>query len=738
MTGQPRHRAVRGGWRAGRQRVVSGLDLPPTLMPPVDAHRRLRGPYSAGGPFARALALDVLGSRPELARRHDIELRALAPELGEAIPVRRERLFNRVPPAERTRIHSRYRTLRIAHGLADFVRDALAAGAAAGPRSLVVENLQHADPTDAELFAVLLRRLDPRALTLVLCAGPGPLGAELDAALRRYAEIIETGDRPAAAGPRSAGRAELATAYVASAGTADDPCMLAAYRRTGAAERARLHDDRAAELERGGGRAVRLGAIPYHREHGSDPGGAGAAAVGLALEHCYGLAFHHAAAELGHRGRALTQPGGPDGLWWAFARKEAMSLTLLGRPAEAERLYDQARATCADPAVHHSAAYATAMLYTRYHEPGDRDYVKARAWANASLAIAGLLPDRRERAFRTLFYRNGLALTEMRLGHPAEALRLVDESLAELDRELPPGSRPLDRCSLLSNRARVLTALGRPDEAEETYDALVRLDPSYGEYRFDRGNFRHGIGHDDAALADYDAAIRLSLPFAEVHYNRAQLRSARGDSGGALADLDRVIELDPSFADAYVNRAGLLAAAGELGRARADVDSGLALDPASPHLASVLGQLELAAGRLEAAYTAFSTAIGRGPGLAAAWAGRAAVSHERGDPEAAVADLTRALQAGEDPAVLFNRAVALRAAGRPHEAAADLTRALQLAPGDPEAERLLAEIGAPPGASGPRGTGGPPGRTGQANQWPNVGPTPPAPSARMPTPPIQL
>jgi len=479
---------------------------------------------------------------------------------------------------------------------------------------------------------------------------------------------------------------------VASDGTSDDPALLAAYRRAGPQERARLHDARAGDLERGGDQAARLGAIPYHRERGGDPPGAGAAAVKRALDHCYGLAFHHASADLGRRGRALTQAAGPDGLWWAFARKEAMSLALLGRAGEAERLYDEARAASSDPAVHHVAAYSTAMLYTRYHQPGRRDYGKARVWANESIAIASLLPDPPDRAFHQLFYRNGLALIEARLGRPGEALRLVDESLDQLNRELPPGSRPLDRCSLLSNRARVLTMLGRAGEAAETYDALVDLDPTYGEYRFDRGNFRHGTGQDDAALADYGAAIELGLPFPEVHYNRAQIRSARGDNSGALADLDRAIELDPEFTDAYVNRAGLLAAAGEADRARSDVTRGLALDPGSAHLLGVLGQLELAAGRLDAAAAAFSTAIERDPGLAAAWAGRAAVRHERGESEAAAADLTRALSSGEDARLLFNRAVALNAAGRHAAAVADLNRALELEPGDPDAARLLAEL----------------------------------------------
>jgi hypothetical protein len=43
------------------------------------------------------------------------------------------------------------------------------------------------------------------------------------------------------------------------------------------------------------------------------------------------------------------------------------------------------------------------------------------------------------------FYRNGLALVEMNLGSPAEALRLVDECISGLDRDLRPDEHRLHR-----------------------------------------------------------------------------------------------------------------------------------------------------------------------------------------------------------------------------------------------------------------------------------------------------
>jgi Flp pilus assembly protein TadD len=74
------------------------------------------------------------------------------------------------------------------------------------------------------------------------------------------------------------------------------------------------------------------------------------------------------------------------------------------------------------------------------------------------------------------------------------------------------------------------------------------------------------------------------------------------------------------------------------------------------------------------------------------WASRATLQPELGDPDAAVAGLTRALEHGVDASLLFNRAVAQRAAGRLEAAMHDAERSLELCPDDPETLALLAEI----------------------------------------------
>ncbi|WP_436757471.1 tetratricopeptide repeat protein [Streptosporangium sp. V21-05] len=603
------------------------LPAPPPLA--VDADRRLRGPYTAGGAIVAAL---LPAARPELVARYDIELRAVAPDLRDLIPARRRSVAASLPGAERILVHAPRRTLRLANGLAEFVREHLSE---TGPRVLVVENADLADPTDLELLTVLRRRVPGELLTVV------------------------TRERTAPEEPPGAERHD--------------------------AER---HDALADELEREATVGARLGAIPYHRERGGDPSSAVAAFL-FAVQWCLDEGYHDAVVDLGERALPLTGPEDDPATWWRILHSTATALAALGREDESEALFDLARRESLSPVVHASAAYATGMLKVRHHDRARRDPDAALALVNQAIAISSLLPDPRERAFKMGFDLNGRALVEVRRGRPAEALELVEEAVALADRDLRPGEHPIHRLVLLANRAQLAVMLGRPEEALEDLDAVIAADPGYPDYYIDRGNLLHRLGRMDAAVADYETAMRVGPPFPEPYYNRAEIRFSSGDHRGALADLNHALELDPEFVDGLANRAGLLAALGEYAAARADAETGLAIDPANPYLLCALGQVETAEGRYDRARTAFDRALELAPSLAAAWASRGLLSFETGDPEGAVADFTRALDAGDDPALLFNRAMALRAAGRDAEAVADLTRALELAPDDDDIRREL-------------------------------------------------
>ncbi|MFF7633555.1 tetratricopeptide repeat protein [Kitasatospora sp. NPDC008050] len=706
-----RHLVLVGARQRDRAACRAALALPPLLVPAIAAHRRLRGPYTVAGTLLRAVVPEALVRHPALVAAHEVELLTVAPELRDLVPATRETLTSLAVPEERTRFYSRWRTLRIAHGLMEFLHELLTADGP-GTRALVVDDLDHADPTDQEFVAVLLRRMDPAVLTVVVqgtarlfepvprdpWVEPGtPAGEDLPALLRRcrLVEAVPVEAAPAEVASNEMASGEMlseeaasrarATRYVAGDAIDDDPDALGAYQRLPVAERRLLHDRRADELVAAAEPSLALGAIPYHRERGTDPFGAGAESLAHAMDTCMLLGFYDATIDFCRRGRALVDWDQHPDLWWLFTSKMPTSLSALGRADEAEAICDEARAQTRKPAIHIQCAYATSMLYTRHREPTRRDHQRALAWINEAIAMASLLPDPKLRAFNTVFHHNGLALIEGHRGRPHAALELVTAGLAELDRELGSDEHHLHRSVLRYNRAQVLTGLGRLDEALEEYRAVLAVDPSYPEYHFDLGNLLRRMGREEEALEAYERALRLGPPFPEVFYNRGDTRNAAGDVEGALADFGYVLELDPGFVDAYVNRAGIRLDLEDVEGAECDALAGLARDPDNPYLQAVLGRVHAAREENTAARQAFDRALAVDPDLVAALCGRAAVAHQLGDADTALTDLRHAVElAPDDPGVRYNHAFVLRDAGRWDAALAELDIVAALLPDDPD------------------------------------------------------
>lgn len=685
-----RHYRIRGAGLRERASVVPGLDLPPVLAT-LNAHRRLRGPYTAAGTLVRSIADDLLARCPTLGVTHSIEIATCAPELADRVPPQWTTLEWTVAGGERTRFYSRLHSLNIANGLAQLLRDYLTALGGA-PRTLVVENIHEADATDQELVAVLLRRTDLPELTLVVGTGPapipdppGPVAVSLERCLSAHAAVIDA-PSPAGADDGETAVDEPARMYVEGDGTSDDPRLIGAYESLSAAERAALHDERHVALVALGQPSLRRGAIPYHAEHGSDPRGVGAAALREAVYECRSIGLYQGAAELGLRGRALVDPQTQRELWWHFTETTATTLASLGRADEAEALYSQARAATQDPAMHMDLAYGMAMLYARHYSEDRRDFQQARAWMNLSRAIASLLDDPKKRAFNTVFSGNGLALVEVRQGNAGEALRLLEEGMARLDADLEPHEHRLHRIVLRYNRAQLFGMTGRLEEALEDYAAVVEVDPDFPEHHFNVGNILRRLGRNEEAIEAYERALRRSPPFPEAYYNRGDARLEFGDLSGAIDDFRYTIELDPDRVDAHVNLAAALTELGDGDGARSAVQTGLAVAPGNPRLLCLQARLLAEQGDGDRAQIVLSEALERDAGVAEVWALRGELAYAADDLTEAASAFDHALALADRPAIRFNRAVVLQAAGRYEDAASDYGAVLA-ATADPDAQQ---------------------------------------------------
>lgn len=729
MVAKPRHVWIVAPYLRDRHTCWSTMKPSGTAYE-VDSHHILRGPYTGVGNLLRQLVPVVYQQHPEHVNAHVVEILSLAPELNSFLSISQHTLTSLAIPAERTRFYSRMRTLRLTHGIIDFLKGCISLGVY-DHLSLYFENVQAADILDQELLSVLLRRADPATLTVVIASTPDPLPDEFQTACQTYTEHIQveplakevyTQHLPSAwqdwlwtHGQHYLGECEplqalaallaahaphgetfaqgmqalveqapietrtaWAKAYLDSDCTSDNILASLAYQLLDTKTRQQWHDERAVQLEQQQQWSLHLGAIPYHRERGSSPAQLGAKALEEALDYCINIGYYEATVDFGYRGRAVIDWNTQFAYYWVFTTKATTSLAALTRAEEAEKLYIEARSLTTSFSIHMQAAYATAMLYTRHLSDNRRDHTIAKGWINEAIALSALFPDPKDRAFHTVFNQNGLALIEAHIKHPEEAIRLVTGGLERLDSVLEPGEHMLHRSVLLYNRGQVYTSLGKIDEALADYTAVIEQDPYYSEYHFDRGNLYRKLGREEEALADYEHAIAYSPPYPEAYYNRAGVLSVLGREDEALADYSYVLELDPTHLDALVNRAGIFYQRGDFAESRQDIEQGLQLSPDNAQLLCTLGLLEMAEEHPTAAYQILSSAIEHDPSLVAAWTNRAILAFENEKYAEAIDDLTHALTLEENATVLYNRGIAYQAHGSWQAAIDDFSHALSL------------------------------------------------------------
>jgi tetratricopeptide (TPR) repeat protein len=737
MSDEIRHLWLVGPFRADRQAYWENYkSTEGGVFYATDCHANLRGPYTGVGSLLRQMIPSLYVHYPELVDGHAVEILSLAPELRASLTVATETLTSLAVPDERTRFYSRMRTLRLTHGLIDFLKNCIAQGVFER-LILYFENIESAESLDREFLSVLLRRADPRFIQVIVASSaeipPDPLLSQAletstqrieldqpDQSLRlqrlvdlhlpmpwkawlleqsqgwlgewqQFATLTTTLEMFSPQGTTwEEGLRDLLTqvpeelrltwarAFIDADGTSENWLERAAYEQLETSLRQQLHDARADALGDQKQWSLHLGAIPYHRERGQDSAHRGAKALQEALDYCINIGYYEATVDFGNRGRKVIDWATQEDLYWVFTTKNTTSLAALGRPEEAELLYNEARALSCNPSVHMQAAYATAMLYTRHHDDERRNHTLAKAWANQAIAIASLLPNPKDRVFNTVFNQNGLALIETRLGHSQDALRLVTEGLAKLDKVLDPEEHLLHRSVLIYNRGQVYAGVGKIAEALADYTRVIELDPYYSEYYFDRANLYRQMQRNEEALADYEKAIAYSPPYEEAYYNRASVLSLLGRDDEALSDYSYVLELDPDYLNALINRASLFYELGAYDEARSDVEHGLALSPNQPQLLCTLGLLEMVAENPEKALVALQMALEYDPALLEAWINRAVLRYEQEDIAGAIEDLTRALALKETTTIFYNRGFAYQAQGDLAAAIADYTGALQL------------------------------------------------------------
>jgi tetratricopeptide (TPR) repeat protein len=94
------------------------------------------------------------------------------------------------------------------------------------------------------------------------------------------------------------------------------------------------------------------------------------------------------------------------------------------------------------------------------------------------------------------------------------------------------------------NRANVLRAAGKPDDAAEAYTRAIKLDPGFAEAWFNYGSLLRETGRRETARLHFARAMALDPTYADPVYSLAALEYDAGDLAAARLHWSKYLELD--------------------------------------------------------------------------------------------------------------------------------------------------------------------------------------------------
>jgi tetratricopeptide (TPR) repeat protein len=241
------------------------------------------------------------------------------------------------------------------------------------------------------------------------------------------------------------------------------------------------------------------------------------------------------------------------------------------------------------------------------------------------------------------------------LGRGAEAVERYDRVLA-----LAP------RGDAYNNRGVALEALGRLDEALDSFSRALACRPDYAAAVFNRGGVLSALGRWPEALADYDRAVALVPDRFAAYWNNRGLALGELNRWAEAADsFLKALSLDPAYADALANLSVAQRRLGQFDAALASADHALSLQPDRPEVLTTRGLALAALGRYEAALESHEQALALRPDYLQALnnAGVALDALDRTDEALARFDAALTLDPGFAEAE-YNSALALLRAGR--------------------------------------------------------------------------
>jgi tetratricopeptide (TPR) repeat protein len=239
--------------------------------------------------------------------------------------------------------------------------------------------------------------------------------------------------------------------------------------------------------------------------------------------------------------------------------------------------------------------------------------------------------------------------------------------------------------------------LGRLVEAQQSFEAAVRLAPNDAESHINLANVLLDSHRFDEGVAHLETALRLDPGNVEAENNLGITLAQGGRLPDAIRHFERALQLKPASADTHGNLALALTQAGRSDEAFAHFAESTRLQPLNPLSHDFYGFALLKAGRPPEAIREFEAALRIDPQLARARQHLGLAFIQVGRLSEGLAQLERALQLAPGDAAMHNDlGLALAQSGRLAEALRHFEEAVRLAPDYAEAaqnrDRARAEL----------------------------------------------
>ena len=196
----------------------------------------------------------------------------------------------------------------------------------------------------------------------------------------------------------------------------------------------------------------------------------------------------------------------------------------------------------------------------------------------------------------------------------------------------------------LNNLGNALKALGRHDEAEESYGAAIASTRDYVDPQINLGNLLYAAERTAEARAVYEVAVQTSPAHLDARLGLGNALLKLGHPQSAEAHYREALRLAPSSIPAHLNLGSALRDLGRLAEAEDFYRAALKLNAGNPVILVNLGQLLVDAGQMDEAELHFRAAVRTNPDFAEAHNGLGNLLTTVGSFDAAEASCLEALR----------------------------------------------------------------------------------------------